>query len=220
MNATFFGFALLAALNPKFLGADLLLIENRRPRAMYFAFLGAAFGLAATIGLLDVLVLHADTIQTQGSISATADLVLGSALLAAGGLLATGRPRKAPGKERKPSGQSWADRALGQPRLGLAVLVGLVAGVPGAAYLAGLKHLVTGGSPIGTQVVAVLVFDLIMYALIIVPLGFLLARPEATAVRVRRINAWLTGHLRQLVAAVALAVGAYMAISGLTRLLG
>jgi hypothetical protein len=32
VNAAFFGLAFTAALNPKLLGADVLIIENRRPR--------------------------------------------------------------------------------------------------------------------------------------------------------------------------------------------
>jgi hypothetical protein len=39
MNAAFFGMALLAALYPKLLGVDLLLIENARPRPMFECFL-------------------------------------------------------------------------------------------------------------------------------------------------------------------------------------
>ena len=35
MNAEFFVLAFIAALNPKLLAVDLLLIENRRPRAMF-----------------------------------------------------------------------------------------------------------------------------------------------------------------------------------------
>jgi hypothetical protein len=34
VNAAFFGLAFTATLNPKLLSADLLIIENRRPRAM------------------------------------------------------------------------------------------------------------------------------------------------------------------------------------------
>ncbi len=37
MNAEFFVLAFIAALNPKLLAVDLLLIENRRPRAMFCA---------------------------------------------------------------------------------------------------------------------------------------------------------------------------------------
>src|SRR5260370_331318 len=55
MNAEFFALAFFAALNPKLLAIDLLLIENRRPRIMFLCVLlgGVTVGLA--IGLLDVL---------------------------------------------------------------------------------------------------------------------------------------------------------------------
>ena len=39
MNAEFFALAFFAALNPKLLAIDLLLIENRRPRAMFLCIL-------------------------------------------------------------------------------------------------------------------------------------------------------------------------------------
>jgi hypothetical protein len=39
MNAAFFGLAFLAALNPKFLGLDLLLMQDARPRLMFLCFL-------------------------------------------------------------------------------------------------------------------------------------------------------------------------------------
>ena len=39
MNAGFFALAFTAALNPKLLALDLLLIENRRPRAMFLCVL-------------------------------------------------------------------------------------------------------------------------------------------------------------------------------------
>ena len=99
MNAEFFALAFIAALNPKLLALDLLLIENRRPRAMFLCLLLGGMTVALTIGLLDVLVFRADAIKAQGKVSAGVDLALGLLLLAAGALLATGRlhgPRKAP----------------------------------------------------------------------------------------------------------------------------
>src|ERR1700747_1939619 len=91
MNAEFFALAFLSALNPKLLALDLLLIENRRPRAMFLCLLAGGLTVALTIGLLDVLVFHADAINHQVSISAGVDLALGLFLLAVGALLATGR---------------------------------------------------------------------------------------------------------------------------------
>ena len=91
MNAEFFALAFLSALNPKLLALDLLLIENRRPRAMFSCLLLGGMTVALTIGLLDVLVFHADAIKAQGKVSAGVDLAVGLLLLAAGALLATGR---------------------------------------------------------------------------------------------------------------------------------
>jgi hypothetical protein len=91
MNAAFFGLAFLAALNPKLLAVDLLLIDNRRPRLMFGCFLLGGMGLGLAVGFLDVFVFRADAVKTQGSLSAGVDLAVGVPLLALGGLLATGR---------------------------------------------------------------------------------------------------------------------------------
>jgi len=99
MNAAFFALAFLSALNPKLLALDLLLIENRRPRAMFLWLLVGGLVVGVTIGLLDVLVFHIDAINDQRSVSAGIDLALGLFLLVAGALVATGRVhgrRKAP----------------------------------------------------------------------------------------------------------------------------
>src|SRR5215469_625652 len=99
MNAEFFALAFSAALNPKLLAIDLLLIENRRPRAMFLCLLASGMTVALTIGLLDVLTIHADALKAQGKASAGVDLALGLVLLAAGALLATGRIH---GRQRTP----------------------------------------------------------------------------------------------------------------------
>ena len=227
MNAEFFALAFLAALNPKLLALDLLLIENRRPRAMFVCLLLGGMTVALTIGLLDVLVFRADAIKAQGKVSAGVDLALGLLLLAAGALLATGRlhgRRKVPvpagdgplGEPEKKGG--WAQRALAEPRLGLAMLVGAVIGIPGASYLTALHNLVTGKSSTATQVIAVAVFVLIDFLLIIIPFAFLELRPEATKALLKRTQDWLLGHAMQLMAGIALLLGAYLAVSGLVRL--
>jgi hypothetical protein len=78
MNAEF-RTSVHAALNPKLLAVDLVPIENRRARAMFLCLLPGGLTVALTIGLLDVLVFHAD---------------------APGGAVAV--PRRAPQKPHKP----------------------------------------------------------------------------------------------------------------------
>jgi uncharacterized membrane protein YedE/YeeE len=227
MNAEFFGLAFLAALNPKLLAIDLLLIENRRPRAMFLCLLLGGLTVALTIGWLDVLVFHADAIKAQSRVGAGVDLALGLLLLSVGGLLVTGRlhgRRKAPvpagdGPPDKPEKKDgWAQRVLAEPRLGLAMLTGAVIGIPGASYLTALHILVTGKSSTAIQVVAVVIFVVIDFLLIIIPFAFLELRPEATKAALKNAQDWLLSHALQLMATIALLLGAYLAISGLVRL--
>ncbi len=226
MNAAFLGLAFIAAMNPKLLALDLLLIDNERPRLMFLCVLLGGLSVSIAIGLLDVLVFHADAVKSQGSISAGLDLGLGVALLAIGALVATGRlhgRRRAPVPAGAGAGapvktESWAQRVLRKPRFGLAVLIGAVAGLPGASYITALHQLVTGTSSTGAQAIAVLVFAIIAFLLVIIPFALLELRPEATKANLRHTQDWLTSHARQLMAAVALLLGAYLAISGLIRL--
>jgi hypothetical protein len=67
VTAEFFALAFTAALNPKLLAIDLLLIENRRPRAMFLCILAGGIATGVTIGLIDVLVVHADHIGARAS---------------------------------------------------------------------------------------------------------------------------------------------------------
>jgi hypothetical protein len=233
MNAEFFALAFFAALNPKLLAIDLLLMENRRPRAMFLCVLLGGLTVGLTIGLLDVLVFHVDAISSQKTVSAGVDLALGLLLLAVGGLVATGRlhgRRKAPvpagdgqsGKPDKPEKpekkDGWAQRVLAEPRLGLAMLVGALCGIPGGAYLSALHILVTSKSSTANQVVGVVLFVLIEFLLIIIPFVSLELWPEATKARLKTTQDWLLGHARQLMAYTALILGAYLAVSGLVRL--
>jgi hypothetical protein len=194
---------------------------------MFLCVLLGGLTVGLTIGLLDVLVFHADAISSQKTVSAGVDLALGLLLLAAGALVATGRlhgRRKAavpagdgqPDKPEKRDG--WAQRVLAEPRLGLAMLIGALVGIPGAAYLTALHNLVTSKSSTATQVIAVVIFVLIDFALIIIPFVFLELRPEATKARLMSTQSWLLGHARQLMAYTALILGAYLAISALVRL--
>jgi uncharacterized membrane protein YedE/YeeE len=229
MNAEFFVLALTAALNPKLLAIDLLLIENRRPRAMFLCILLGGFTVGITIGLLDVLVFHLDAIKSQKTVSAGVDLALGLLLLAVGALVATGRLHgrrkqpvpagniqpETPQKEKK---DGWAERILAEPRLGLAMLIGAVCGIPGASYLTGLHILISSKSPAANQIIGVILFVLIEFLLIIIPFAFLELRPEATKAYLKRSQQWLAGHTRQLIAYTALILGAYLAVSALVRL--
>ena len=83
-------------------------------------------------------------------------------------------------KKKKEKKDGWAQRALSEPRLGLALGVGALCGIPGGAYLSALHILVTSKSSTTNQVIGVILFVLIEFLLIIIPFAFLELRPEAT----------------------------------------
>ena len=154
-------------------------------------------------------------------------VTVGLLLLAVGALVATGRlhgRRKAAvpaggGQPQQPEKKDgWAQRVLREPRLGLAMLIGALVGIPGASYLTALHILVTGKSSTAVQVVAVIVFVLIDFVLIIIPFAFLELWPEATKARLKRSQDWLLSHALQLIAYGALILGAYLTISAVVRL--
>ena len=230
MTAEFFALAFSAALNPKLLALDLLLIENRRPRAMFVSILAGGMGLAVAIGLVDVLVVQASAVNHQKSVSAGVDLAIGVILLALGLLIIAGilpPHRKAHASARgsgapapKPEkGDNWAQRNLREPRLRLAFGVGLLVGLPGASYLIALHNLIAGKYSTAVQVVAVIVFVIIEFLLIIVPWLLLELWPAGTAAFLRRAQTWLAGHAKQLVAWICVLLGLYLVISALVRLL-
>jgi hypothetical protein len=115
-------------------------------------------------------------------------------------------------------GDGWAQRALREPRFGLAILIGAVVGTPGASYITALHELITGKSSTAVQAIAIVIFTIIEFLLIIVPYVLLELRPEATKVKLKSAQAWLAGHARQVIAWAAIVAGAYMSISGVVRL--
>jgi hypothetical protein len=228
----FFALAFIAAANPKLLALDLLLIENRRPRAMFASILAGGIATGVLIGLLDVLVLQSDPTKTQRKASGGVDLALGLILLVIGGLLMTGllaqvwgrRPQSAKRLAKKQEKlanpkDSWAQRKLREPRLGIAALIGVVCGLPGASYLTALHDLKSGHYATATQVVAVFVFVIIQFLLIIIPWLFLEIWPARTTDMLRRSQAWLTGHVTALVAWICILLGAFLTATGVLHLL-
>lgn len=99
------GLAFLAALNPKLLAVDLVLMQSERQREIFACFLIGGMGVALAVGLLDVLIVRADAIKVQGSISAGLDLGAGSA---------AGDHRRA-GRDRQPARPPPATSPGGAP---------------------------------------------------------------------------------------------------------
>jgi uncharacterized membrane protein YfcA len=123
--------------------------------------------------------------------------------------------------ERPERHQPWTERLLarGSGRLAFLVGVGLNL-VPGLFAVVGYKDIAQLDVGTVAAIALVLVFNVIMFGLVELPLIGYFAAPAWTAERVRDLNDWLRSHGRQVVVLIAALGGAYLLIRGLVDLLG
>ena len=218
-----FVIAAVSALDAGLLAAAVVMLGRPRPARQLLAYLIGGMGFSIIIGLLIVLALHGSNVLRGLDKSTRA--VIG---VAAGGLLifiaiavASGRRMQWHPRTRKvdhPPRQSLPDRALGHDSLWIAWAAGALYSAPGAEYLAGLALLARLNASPAASVAAILGFNVVMFALIELPLIGLVLMPERTRSLTDKLNAWMTAHRQTLIVVVAGASGAYLLISGLSDL--
>jgi hypothetical protein len=126
------------------------------------------------------------------------------------------RPRK---RDADRSGQqSLHDRALGQDSLWISWAAGALYSAPGAYYLAGLALLAKQNVSATTNVLVILGFNLIQFALIELPLLGLVLTPDRTRSLTEKLNDWMTAHRRIVIVCLSGAIGSYLLISGISDL--
>ena len=102
---------------------------------------------------------------------------------------------------------------------GMALGLGIVLDLPSVWYLAALNEIAKSGYATTVEVALVLAFNVVMFALVEIPLLMFLLNPDRARARVERLNAALRDHARQLAVTVASLVGGYLMLSGLLSIL-
>jgi hypothetical protein len=224
--------ALEAALYPTLLAAVVILLATPRPRRLLGAYLGGGLTISIGLGIALVQVLDSSNAvkNQQATLSWAADLAIGGLVLLLAVALATRTDQRfrerrhehrvAAGKE-KPEGdddkEPWSTRILARGSVPLVFAAGLVINVPGAAYLVGLKDVAAGHHAIGTEIALIVGFNLIMFALAEVPLLGLVFAPDRTDAAVKRFNAWLSSHGRQIAIVLCALLGVFLIVRGIVN---
>jgi cytochrome c biogenesis protein CcdA len=100
-----------------------------------------------------------------------------------------------------------------------AVLAGIVLNLfPGVLPFFGLRNIAALETGNGVRVALIVVFYVIMFALIEVPLLGLLLAPQQVEPRVRRVNAWLDRNARLLEVRVLGIAGLFLLVRGAVQL--
>jgi hypothetical protein len=115
------------------------------------------------------------------------------------------RPRARPGSAKVANARARAERSLSEGSLVVASVVGAVLAVPGPFDLLALGHLARSNYGVVAAAGVMVVFALIKFALIEVPIAVYALDPDGTATRVSRFSGWLqTNKLAGIAAIVGL----------------
>jgi hypothetical protein len=203
--------ALLSAIYPTLVAVVIVALAAPHPaREMAFFLLGGMIA-SITVGLVIVFLMHGSSAVTESNPPADPVIYLGAGVIAL--LLAyVVRHRKPPQRE----GDGRVSRLLSRSqRAAVAFSVGLLLNLaPGVWYLVALKDIAQSGWSDTTIVVVVVVFCIIQYSLIELPLlGFVFA-PERAADLSRRFSAWLGANSSTLAVWILVVAGCYMLVRG------
>jgi len=203
--------AIAVSMEPFRIGMTALMLNRPRPTLQLLAFLGGGFVMAATVGLVVLFAFrpgllgsaHFSLPKVQIAIGIL--VVLMAALLAAGVMPAPKLPAQARGLAYGPS-------------LWVAGVAGLGIALPSIDYLAVLAVIVASGAARSTQVGALLVFNVVAFALVELPLVAYLLAPDRTRASMAALNDWIRSRRRRGVAAVLAAVGCVLLVAGIAGL--
>jgi len=179
------------------------------------AFLAAGLFTTITIGVAIVFTLDGTSFVSGSRPTAdpVVDIAVGVLAIVAAYVLNGFR------RERKPAAKkpSRTEHYLANARL--AFLAGIVLNlVPGLFPFVALKNIAEGDYADSTKVLLVVVFYLIMFSSVELPIAGHLVAPVRTAVAVQRFNDWLDRNGRTLGVWVLAVGGAYLIVRGLLRL--
>ena len=231
---------LSCAFNPVLLGVVLLTLASERPKRMLGAYVAGAFTWSVGLGIGVVRV--ASGVEAFGGKSSPSrpifDLVAGAALLAGSAWYGTGRAARrkarkaaaaegaaeaeiaaggAVGKQEQTAKPPLAERLLSGP-VWLAFVAGVVLNFPSVRYIEAMKEIVVADVSAHEQVLAILLFNLLMLSPAIVPLAFLVFRPDGTRAVMTSIDAWLRAHSHLLLTVVLAGLGLYLIGKGVVGL--
>ncbi|MDY6996402.1 MAG: GAP family protein, partial [Actinomycetota bacterium] len=147
-------------------------------------------------------------------------VVLINAALVATGVLGRRRDDGTPGLAARlvaPLVQR-ARQLLGGRSLWTAGAAGLGIALPSVDYLAALALIVASGAAAAIQFGALLVFNVVAFALVEIPLLCYLVAPERTRAAMGSFDEWLRARGRHGVALVLFVVGCVLVVVGLTGL--
>jgi len=100
----------------------------------------------------------------------------------------------------------------------VAWVAGVAIGMPTAYYLAAIAAILRSGVGTAGQLGGLLVFNLIAFAIVEIPLMSFALAPDMTRTRINQLDRWVASHQRLMITIVATFVGVYLILVGASKL--
>lgn len=219
--------ALAAAVYPTLLAGVILILGNPRPLRMLFGFLvgGLTISMIAGIGIVRAIESSGAVGRSNHTTKPVVSIVLGSVSLLVAWGIASGAINRRLRKHRRakpdppaPPKPSMANRALSRGSITMAFVAGLVLNLPGVWYLDALTEIAKAMPSTASALLQLLVFNLIMFGLVELPIVAYVVNPQGAADLVDRASSWGHAHSRKLGIGVATVVGVWLIVKGLIQL--
>jgi hypothetical protein len=205
---------------PLLLVVVLIALRTSHPLRILCGFL--AGGLLTTISISSAIVFALDgTSFVSGSrppADPWVDIVVGSLCLLAAAALQRGLERRKdePPAPKKPSRGSERIEGLVERGAPLSFVAGVVLNLlPGFLPIIGMKNIAELNYSTGATFALIVVFYLITFTFVEVPIVSFVVAPEWTRATVNRFNTWLSGNLRRLGVSVLVGFGIAEIILGI-----
>lgn len=220
--------ALAVSLEPFRIGMTVLMLNRPKPLLQLLAFVAGGFAMGLTVGATVLFLLRRVLLRSTYFTLPRVQILIGAlALAAAAGLatkIAADRRRGSRGvpPDRDRAGPAWLTtrlrRLLDGRSLWVAAAAGLGIALPSVDYLAALALILASGAPVVTQLGALLMFNVIAFSLVEIPLVAYLLAPTATRAAMTALQDWIRSRRRIEVAGLLVAVGLVLLAVGLADL--
>jgi len=218
--------ALAVSTEPFRLGMTVVMLNRRRPVVDLLAFLCGGFLMGTAVGLVVLFGLR--TVADSAHVTLPrVQIGMGVvALVAAVALRLSGRGRSVsnPGDDaaaepNEPGRMArQAKRLLEAQSPWVAGVAGLGIALPSVDYLAALAVILASGRPPAQQIGALVMFNIVAFALVEVPLIAYLFAPERTRAAMAELNGWFAANRRHALAVALAVIGSVLLTVGMLTL--
>jgi Sap, sulfolipid-1-addressing protein len=234
--------AIPVGLRPVLIGSTAVILNGPRPMQQLLAFLCGGFAMGTSVGLVALFILRHTLLATTNFTVPKVQIVMGLLALLVAAVLATniwarqftrgplaratvGGPAGVVVVEPTPPSalaklSTRARHLLRSSSLWVAGVVGLGMALPTAEYMAALAAILASGAGPAAQAGALLVFNVVAFALVEAPLLGYLAAPDKTRALIAALHDWVRSRrLRAIVIAPLLAAaGCFWIVAGVSGL--